>query len=185
MAKVNVPDQKVPEILFDLSTSNNREIRGLARALIDYFERDIFFEWQIFQRSGGDEDRIDTIVSSDSFENSFSNTESMDAVNSLRGIEDLIPALEVEGFSDVKTGLYTAVNGDWIESRGGVITLDKNAEPRDQITVSIGSRDRTRILSDAIKWKGQVVTCVESSMVGNSYTFKRFSYKNESYWLAI
>jgi hypothetical protein len=109
----------------------------------------------------------------------------MDAVNSLRGIEDLIPALEVEGFSDVKTGLYTAVNGDWIESRGGVITLDKNAEPRDQITVSIGSRDRTRILSDAIKWKGQVVTCVESSRVGNSYTFKRFSYKNESYWLAI
>lgn len=185
MASVNVPEQKVPQALFELSRSNNKELAMLSKALIEYFEKDIFFEFQMWKRSGGSDDAIGSIIASDSFENSFSSAESLDRLDNLESLEDLIPTEGELGFSDVKTGSYTAVNGDWIESRGGTITLDKNAEARDEITVSIGSRDRTRILADAIKWKDQVVTCVESSRVGNSYTFKRFSYKDETYWRAI
>lgn len=185
MANVNVPDQKVPQALFDLSRSDNKELKTLARALIEYFERDIFFEYQMWKRSGGSDDAVGSIVASDSFENSFSSAESLDRIDDLEGIEDLIPSVEKDDYSDVKTGLYTAVNGDWIESRGATITLDPNANACDIITVSMGSSDRTRILADKIKWKDKIVTCVESSRVGNSYTFKRFSYKDETYWRAI
>ena len=185
MASVNVPEQKIPQALFELSRSDNKEISTLARALIEYLEKDIFFEFQMWKRSGGSDDAIGSIIASDSFENSFSSTESLDRLDNLESLEDLIGAEEDKGFSDVKTGLYTAVNGDWIESRGGTITLDPNGESRDEITVSIGSSKTTRILADAIKWKDQVITCVESSRVGSSYTFKRFSYKNETYWRAI
>lgn len=185
MAAVNVPDQKIPQALFELSRSDNREMRTLAKALIEYLEKDVFFEFQLWKRSGGSEDSIGSIVASDSFENSFSTAEGLDRLDFLEGVEDLIPAEINAEFSDVKTGLYTAINGDWIESRGSTITLDPNGESRDEITVSIGSSERTRILADAIKWKDQVVTCVESSRVGSSYTFKRFSYKDETYWRAI
>ena len=106
MSQVNIPDQKVPDILFDLVDSPNNELSALARALIEYFERDIFFEWQMWKRSGGSSDRIDLIVSSDSFENSFSNSESMEEINTLKGIEDLIPISEDLEYSDVKTGIY-------------------------------------------------------------------------------
>lgn len=185
MAKINVPEQKIPQSILDLSRSDNKEIKMMAVALVDFFEKDNFFEFQLWKRSGGSEDAIGSIVSSDSFESSFSSTESLDRLDNLESLEDLIGAEEDKGFSDVKTSLYTAVNGDWIESRGGTITLDPNSEARDKITVSIGSSARTRILADAIKWKDRVVTCVESSRVGNSYTFKRFSYKDETYWRAI
>lgn len=184
MASVNVPEQKIPQALFELSRSNNSEISTLSKALIEYLEKDIFFEFQMWKRSGGSDDAIGSIIASDSFESSFSSTESLDRLDNLESLEDLIVLEEELGYSDVKTGLYTAVNGDWIESRGGTITLDPNAESRDQITVSIGS-GRTRILGDSIKWKGRIVTCVESSRDGNSYTFKRFSYKDETYWRAI
>ena len=185
MANVNVPDQKIPQALFDLARSGDKDIKKLAMALIEYFEKDIFFEFQMWKRSGGSDDLISDITSSDAFENSFSSAESLERLDNLESLEDLISAEEDKGFSDVKTGLYTAVHKDWIESRGGTITLDPNGEARDEITVSIGSSDRTRILADKIKWKDRIVTCVESSRVGNSYTFKRFSYKDDNYWRAI
>lgn len=184
MANVNVPDQKVPQVLFGLSRSKDKDIAALSKALIEYFEKDIFFEFQMWKRSGGSDDAIGSIISSDSFENSFSSTESLDRLDNLESLEDLIPSEEELGYSDVKTGLYTAVNGDWIESRGGTITLDPNAESRDQITVSIGS-GRTKILADEIRWRGKSVTSVNADVVGSSYTFKRFSYKEENYWLAV
>ena len=184
MANVNVPEQKVPQVLFELSRSNNKEVSSLCKGLIEYIEKEAFFDFQMYKRSGGSDDTIRTIIASDSFENSFSSTESLDRLDNLESLEDLIPSEEELGYSDVKTGLYTAVNGDWIESIGGTITLDPNAESRDQITVSIGS-GRTKILADAIKWKDQVVTRVESSREGNSYTFKRFSYKDDAYWRAV
>jgi len=184
MASVNVPEQKIPQALFELSRSKNNEISTLSTALIEYLEKDIFFEFQMWKRSGGSDDAIGSIIASDSFENSFSSTESLDRLDNLESLEDLMVSEEDLGYSDVKTGAYTAVNSDWIESRGGTITLDPNAESRDQITVSIGS-GRTRILADSIKWKDRVVTCFESSRVVNSYTFKRFSYKDETYWRAI
>ena len=185
MASVNVPDQKVPQALFDLARSSDEDLKKMAIALIEYFEKDIFFQFQMWKRSGGSNDFIGDITSSDAFENSFSSTEALDRLDNLESLEDLVSAEEELGFSDVKTGLYTAVHNDWIESRGGTITLDPNGEARDEITVSIGSSDTTRILADKIKWKDRIVTCIESSRVGNSYTFKRFSYKDDNYWRAI
>ena len=184
MANVNVPDQKVPQVLFELSRSNNKEVSSLCKGLIEYIEKEAFFDFQMYKRSGGSDDTIRTIIASDSFENSFSSTESLDRLDNLESLEDLIVSEEELGYSDVKTGLYTAVNGDWIESRGGTITLDPNAESRDQIAVSIGS-GRTKILADEIRWRGKSVTSVNADVVGSSYTFKRFSYKEENYWLAV
>ena len=185
MARVNVPDQKVPQALFDLARSGDKDIKKMAVALIQYFELDVFFKYQTWKRSGGSDDSIGSIIASDSFENSFSSAESLDRLDNLESLEDLMPIVDRDEFSDVKTSPYTAVNGDWIESRGANITLDPNSNACDIITVSIGSSDRTRILADRIKWKDKVVSCVESSSVGNSYTFKRFSYKDDTYWRAI
>ena len=184
MAKVNVPEQKIPAVFFELSNSSNKEVSSIAKALVEYLEKDSFFQFQMWKRSGGSGDLVNDIVSSDTFESSLSSVEALDRLDNLEGLEEINQEV-INDYSDVKDGAYTAINGDWIESRGATITLDPKGDPRDEITVSIGSNKTTKIVADKIKWKDKIVSCVESSRAGNSYTFRRFSYKDDNYWRVI
>jgi len=181
MADVRPPLQKIPPSLAFIR--NNREIpeylREIFMDLVEYLQEDQFFELQLWRRTGGGDDLIESTVTSESYENSFSSAEFQELSDSLEQIEDLIPT--ITRFNPViATSNYTAIDLDYVEARNSsVVTLDTKANPGSDIIVANGDGSRIKIVGDV------KITRIESqitlSKVGSSLHFKSFG----DYWRIV
>lgn len=187
MASVNVPEQKVPQALFELVRSGDDNIKKMARALIEHFEKEVFFDFQMWKRSGGSDDLIKDITGSDSFENSFTNNESLDRLDNLESIEDLIPVQEETEFNSVAArNNITAVNRDFVDAKNSIIvTMDGNAGWNDQIITRNGDGTPIKVCSTIeIRYKGGRGSDIMLINEGTAIHWHLFIDGQEKYWVA-
>lgn len=177
MARVNPPEQQIPESVI-------RDFPDLAKFLEGY----VHHWYQMWQRTGGGTDTIETITSGDTFETSLSGAESQEQFASLEQIEDLIPTTTFRDFNSFfKTVNYTAVNNDLVEGRNGItIKLDKNAEYGSQIIT--GNGDSSTIVVDGngteLRYKGDRGSKININREGTSIHWYMFTDGSEKYWRA-
>ena len=184
MASVNVPDQKVPQALFDLARSSDEDLKKMAIALIEYFEKDIFFQFQMWKRSGGSNDLISDITSSDAFENSFSSGEALEKLDFIAQIEDLIPVNPVGFNADIVRHNRVGVNGDFLDIRNrSTVDLDEYADHNDQIITTNGDGTPIKITSKTelrlSRRRGHSFTLQNE---GSSIHWYMFVDGNEKFW---
>ena len=139
--KVNLPQMVVP-----LSLTENRDESK-------FFEELVFNVYQLFKRSGGNNDDLSDSTASESFETSIASTESQELFNDSAQLEDIIPICGKEFFGAIKESTYTAVDGDFIEARNNAfINLDPHAAINDQLIIANGDGSRITIVGD-VKYK--------------------------------
>ena len=149
---------------------NNPDIEPWAR----YTNR---FLHDLWVRTGGGNDVIENIDNSEVY-NTGSVSNAMDSIATLEQIEDLIPTvIPTVFYSAIKTGSYTAVNGDFIEAQSGaIITLDPEAEIDDEIMVANGDGSKITV-SGTIKYT-KLDTALFIRQQGTSLHFQNFG----DYW---
>jgi hypothetical protein len=139
--------------------------------VIRYLNR---FLHDLWVRTGGS---VDTITNIEQLEEGALSAESLDRIDTLEQIEDLIPVVDKQFYSAIKTVNYTAVDGDFIEAqKKAVITLDPNATTDDQIVVANGDGTQIKVVG-TIKYR-QLET---SLFIGNQGTSLHFQYFGD-YW---
>lgn len=172
MARVNPPPIKVPQsIATDLSPEGFRYLNDLT-----------FVVFQLWERTGGGNDAVDNITSSESFETSLSSEQTQEQIADLEQIEDLIPIVDLKTFKVLEKNLnYTAVDGDFIEATSRAeITLDPNSEENDDIIVANGDSTLIKVLG-RVKVGGKIETTINIRRAGTSLHFKKF----KDYWRII
>jgi len=177
MALVNTPQQKIPDSVI----RDNPELAQFLQELV-------FFNWQMFKRSGGGTDIVQDITSSESFETSLSGAESQEISDNLEQIEDLIPVCRYRDFEAlIKVIDYTAVNNDFVEGRNGItIKLDKNTDYGDQIITGNGDSSTIKVDGNGteLRYKGLRGSNINIRLEGTFIHWYIFTDGKEKYWRA-
>ena len=173
MALVNVPPQQVPQEVLD-------ENPNLAKYLIDLNH----YNWQMWKRTGGGNDAIEGITSSESFENSFSSGSLQEQICDLMQTEDLIP-IQKEWSCRKATQNTVITDHEIVEANNGItVTVDPSPGHDDEIIVANGDGSQIKI-----NFNGQKVnhTRLDDRIVtSNRGTSLRFKFFSEGpYWRII
>ena len=177
MARVNPPRQDVPE-----------SIKTLSPDLYGYLQDKKFFDFQLWKRTGGGDDLIQNITSSEAFETSLSGGQTQEQIADLEQIEDLIPNIQVRDFeSKIAASNYTAVNNDFVEGRSSAtIKMDANAATGDQIITANGDSSTITVDGNGIelRYKGERDSTLKMRREGTSIHWYLFTDGTEIYWRA-
>ena len=175
MARVNPQEQKVPEV-----------VRKLSPELFRWLQELVFVIYQLRERTGGGDDLIEDITSSETFETSLSAGESHEQNDTLEQIEDQIPIVYPRFFNAVPVSAnYTAIDLDFVEgSDSAQIKLSESQGA--QIITANGDGSTINVDGDGIelRYKGQRDSDINIRQEGTSIHWYLFETPTELYWRA-
>lgn len=177
MARVNPPSQKVPT-----------DIAEKFPAFFKWMQEEQFQKYQEWVRTGGGDDLIEGIDSSETYETSTSAGETNAKFNEVEQIEDEIPKIIIRKFKSVPATVnYTAVDMDKVSATlTARITLDVNAEVDAEIITTNGDGSLINVSGDSVDlhYKGKVGRDINLRNEGTSIHWYLFETDTDRYWLA-